>query len=751
MDSVLGWLEEFCTKRENAAKFLKKLVDTDESDEGIFSIFQYMGDMFFLHRIMVFECKKTRYTPTYTWNSHDTEQYRQPTNELMNAAVTFVKEQLLSEKHFLLQDTNALEEDRPLVSRGFRALGLSAISAVPLLRYNEISGFIICDVPNWKDAHIITAALHLICKFVVRVLRMRDILRKSGGIAAQLDAEADKGVLSTFIRESFFDFPSFLNSIELADQYIYFGDMQTGFFYINDKMRDTFDFKSNVVQDFLRKWEERIQHPDALATYQADLADIIKSKREVHDLCYRVTDYEGNDVWIRCCGILKWDAAHEKPLFFSGSVTRLAFDFVVDPVTGFAREKGAKLKIKELQISNPSLSIIGFRLNNFREINELRGRGHSDALLKDIAAGLTSRFRDSLWIYRLDGLRFLAILLPSITEEPRHILDFISLTVRNLYAIYGLTVQTPSSLALMEDVPSETTGDEIIANMLSLLDLAKESPEEPYVLFSPQNLETRKNLSRFMLAINEDVEHGCEHFRTVIQPTVAAGSFKIVGGELLCRWSHDGTNISPGVFIPILERSQQIRAVGRWIFEQAVIHAKRIRRIDPQFYLSFNVSYYQVLDPEFLPCMRHVLEQHNMDGNTLVAELTETNYNESPATLQTFIEACRNLGIRLALDDFGTGYSSLELLLKHPSDIVKLDRSLMKEMAYSKNSSDFISSIVYSCHKFGKKVCVEGVETEQELQTVLEAGCDYIQGFYFHRPMEIPDFFELLEKKSSAS
>ena len=154
-----------------------------------------------------------------------------------------------------------------------------------------------------------------------------------------------------------------------------------------------------------------------------------------------------------------------------------------------------------------------------------------------------------------------------------------------------------------------------------------------------------------------------------------------------------------------------------------------------------------MLDPDFLPFMRQTLVRHEMDGKNLVAELTETNYNESPATLQTFIEACRDLGIRLALDDFGTGYSSLELLLKHPSDIVKLDRSLMKEMAYSKNSSDFISSIVYSCHKFGKKVCVEGVETDQELQTVLEAGCDYIQGFYFHRPMEISDFFALLEKK----
>lgn len=746
MDSVSEWLDEFCEKSEVSAAFLKKIVDTEESDEGILSIFQYIGDIFSLHRIMIFECWNERYTPTYTWSSKDTEQYRQPEEELVRAAVALTSGRLLNGRHVLFEDTQAFAAKHPLASRCFSSLGLYSLSAVPLFKDGEPTGFITCDVPEWKDAHDITAALHLAGRFVMRVLRMRDILRSTGGVAAEIDADADKGVLSTFLRENFFDFPSFLDSIELADQYVYFGDMQTNLCYVNDQLRDAFAFKSNIVRNFLGEWEKRIHRPDDLAAYRADIAGIIENKRDIHDLCYRVTDRTGNEFWIRCCGILKWDAAREKPLFFSGSIARLAIDFVVDPITGFAREKGAEIKLQELQKEHPSLSFIGFRLNNFREINEMHGRSHSDALLKDIATGLTNRFRDDLLIYRLDGLRFLAILSPDISEDPRMILDFISLTVRNLYAIYGLAVQTPSSLALMEDIPSNTACGEIIANMLSLLDLAKETQDEPYVIFSPQNLETRKNLSRFLLAINEDVEHGCANFRTVIQPTVAADGFGIVSGELLCRWSHEGTNISPGVFIPILERSQQIRTVGRWIFEQAVIHIKRIRRTNPDFSLNFNVSYYQVLDPDFLPFMRKTLKRHEMDGRNLVAELTETNYNESPATLQTFIEACRDLGIRLALDDFGTGYSSLELLLKHPSDIVKLDRSLMKEMADSKNSSDFISSIVYSCHKFGKKVCVEGVETEQELQTVLEAGCDYIQGFYFHRPMEIPDFFALLEK-----
>ena len=749
MDSVSEWLDEFCEKREFSTTFLKKIVDTEESDEGILSLFQTMGDAFSLHRIIIFECRNEHYTPTYTWSAKDTKPYRQPDEETVRAAVALTSARLMNGRHVLFKDTQAFAAKQPLASQCFASLDLHSLSAVPLFRDGEPTGFITCDVPDWKNAHDITAALYLIGRFVMRVIRMRDVLRSAGGVAAEIDADADKGVLSAFLRENLFDFPSFLDSIELADQYIYFGDMQSNLFYINDQMRDTFAFKSNIVKNCLGEWEKCIRRPDDLATYRADIKDIIESKRDVHDLRYRVTDRTGTEFWIRCCGILKWDAAREKPLFFSGSISRLALDFVVDPITGFAREKGAEIKLQELQKEYSSLSFIGFRLNNFREINEMHGRSHSDALLKDIAAGLTNRFRDSLLIYRLDDLRFLAILSPEITEDPKVILDFINLTVRNLYAIYGLAVQTPSSLALMKDIPSDTACGEIIANMLSLLDLAKESPDEPYALFSPQNLETRKNLSRFLLAINEDVERGCTNFRTVIQPTVTTDGFGIVSGELLCRWSHEGTNISPGVFIPILERSQQIRAVGRWVFEQAVIHAKRIHRTNPDFSLNFNVSYHQVLDPEFLPFMRETLDRHEMEGKHLVAELTETNYNESPATLQTFIETCRELGIRLALDDFGTGYSSLELLLKHPSDIVKLDRSLMKEMAYSKNSSDFISSIVYSCHKFGKKVCVEGVETEQELQTVIEAGCDYIQGFYFHRPMEIPDFFRMMEARSS--
>ena len=105
------------------------------------------------------------------------------------------------------------------------------------------------------------------------------------------------------------------------------------------------------------------------------------------------------------------------------------------------------------------------------------------------------------------------------------------------------------------------------------------------------------------------------------------------------------------------------------------------------------------------------------------------------------------MGIRMALDDFGSGYSSLRMLLQYPSAIIKLDRSLLGEMIESEKKSDFISSIVYACHRFGKKVCMEGVETEEQNGLIQEAGCDMIQGYYYHRPMEVDSLYGLLAQE----
>lgn len=219
---------------------------------------------------------------------------------------------------------------------------------------------------------------------------------------------------------------------------------------------------------------------------------------------------------------------------------------------------------------------------------------------------------------------------------------------------------------------------------------------------------------------------------------------------MLLRWKFGGKDVSPAVFVPMLEKDNMIHLAGRWVFEQAVCACMRLVSYDPDFYLSFNVSLYQLSDSHFLDFMEETLGKYQVDGCHLVAEMTESCMDEKPEKLLHFVTVCRKLGIRIALDDFGSGYSSLRMLLQYPTNIIKLDRSLLGEMVESADKMNFISSIVYACHRFGKMVCMEGVETAEENTLIRESGCDLIQGYYYHKPMELDDVYRLLASENGA-
>lgn len=173
----------------------------------------------------------------------------------------------------------------------------------------------------------------------------------------------------------------------------------------------------------------------------------------------------------------------------------------------------------------------------------------------------------------------------------------------------------------------------------------------------------------------------------------------------------------------------------------------RLHAYDPAFYLTFNVSLHQLSDPKLLGFMGETLEKYHLKGSSLVAELTESCLDEQPERLVCFLNECEKLGIYIALDDFGSGYSSLRMLLQYPCSIIKLDRSLVLEVTESEAKMNFIRSIVYACHQFGKTVCIEGVEREDQNEIILNTGCDLIQGYYYYHPMELGDVYRLVSQE----
>lgn len=544
-----------------------------------------------------------------------------------------------------------------------------------------------------------------------------------------------------FINSNYFDIEFFFDSMSLTDHYPFFGDISNNLFCICDEMKELFGFESNIVSDLIKVWEERIPHASDLELFRSDVRAVLTGEKKEHNIIYRVITANGDEIWVECSGIVKFD--HEnKPKFFSGFVKKMEYSFIIDPISDLAREGVALIKIKELKDRGYEPTFIGFKLNYFDDINSSQGREVGNALICDISSRLRETFRDSVKFYRLDGLRFLAITMPNYEHDFEGVVDQIHMIVNEMYAFYNMAISNPCSIGIIDKEIKLQNGPEIISNILNVIELAKNHSNSKYFSYSSSDLHDKMQKSKMAIALHNNVFDHFENFRVVIQPVIRAEDMSIHSGEMLLRWKFEGEDIPPSVFIPILEKSNLIITVGRWVFEQAVKHVKRIRILLPDFKLNFNISYNQIKDDTFVNSMEEFLKKSGVNADELIMELTETHYNEDPNKLLDFIKSCKNLGLNIALDDFGSGYSSMELLLKYPSDIVKLDRSLINQISESDESKEFINSIVYACHQFNKFVCVEGVETQEELKFALDMGCEMIQGYHFYRPMEIEDFYK---------
>lgn len=572
------------------------------------------------------------------------------------------------------------------------------------------------------------------------------IERRRSSARIEIDSESSQSLFHQFLKATCCDAESLFQSIsqQNTSSYFFFGDMQKDLFYISDNMRDDFGFESNIVPSMLLTWSKHISSPKFRELYHHDFMDMIQKKRTIHDLRYQVRTVSGKNIWVRCYGILKWDAEKQTPLFFSGRITHQDNEFIVDPITNFPRASAALSRLEKMQASEKQCLAIGFSLNNITALNCTRGRSYSDRLLKNIADKLTDTLSEYMSFYRLEGMRCLALVVPDCPERKDTLVQKIRDVIESCYQGMGIPIHRTCSFGLMEYPYPRLTLKDFLEHMISVIKIAKREGIYPYLNYSPSTIQRIRQISEMELALNQDVLNGMEHFRTVIQPVVSAADGKLIGGEVLLRWTFNGKDIPPSAFIPMLEKSDMIHLAGRWIFQQAVRSCARLITYVPDFFLTFNVSLLQLADIHFPDIMKETLEMYHLDGSHLVAEMTESCLDEHPETVQFFVDTCKNLGMQIALDDFGSGYSSLQMLLRYPTSIIKLDRSLMQEITQSEEKLQFVRSIVYACHQFGKKVWAEGVETTEQNTIVRNTGCDVIQGYYYYRPTELHDLYRLL-------
>lgn len=542
-----------------------------------------------------------------------------------------------------------------------------------------------------------------------------------------------------YIKNFNFDELTVINSLSQPGQpfYFYFGDLKRGVFYLSDNLVELLGLTHNIVHDFLEIWQSKICNDNDRRLWLLDVKRCLVDPKHRHSLRYRVEDKDGNVLWLHTRGLVRFNARHEA-VFASGSITRLDDLNLIDPITNMPREFAAVKEITRLIDHEHSCTVFGIKLDGLGEINEAIGHEAANHLIKRAAESLLEKFSESLNFYRLDGALLIALARSHDLDTEKYIREEMARLINKVYADFGFRFKRSAAITSIRYPEHLENAEELFEKMACFTAIAKQTDNE-FIEFTEHDVDAQHRQASMVLELSASVENNFQGFSTVVQPLIgcAGSDYPIIGAEILVRWSRDNLNIGPAAFVPVLEQTKLIVQVGRFVFEEACKFTQKALRYVPDFFTSFNVSYVQVkADPNFVCFIQDTLQKYGLNGRHFVAELTETNFDAYPEKLHCFVESCRTLGIRLALDDFGNGYSSLNLLLKYPAEIIKLDRSLTLKVNESQNNLNFIKAVIYACHQFGRKVCVEGVETLQELLSIRKTQCDYIQGYHFYRPLK---------------
>ena len=557
----------------------------------------------------------------------------------------------------------------------------------------------------------------------------------------------EKGVFN-FSRDNF-DYNSTLlydALIRGTDEYIYICNMKTGVFRYSPSQVELFDLPGEIVENPLVYWK-KIVHPEDWNRFYKSNTEIGKNQMDYHTVEFRAKNRSGEYIWLRCRGQLMRDEFGE-PSIFAGIMTQLGKQNKIDSLTQLLNYHEF-MSVFEDKISNPmieKLCIVLLNIDDFKNVNEMYDRDFGDNIIKTLAQSIQSILPDNAELYKLDGDE-MGILVDNVEEN--EILTLYN-QIQNmiihlqLWRKYGLNI-TISAGCVIYPKHGDTV-KELYKCASYSLQYAKEHGKNRLVFFSQEILKNKMYSLEMMRDLKASINDDFRGFSLRFQPQVDTESHKIIGVEVLLRWTNDKCKaISPLEFIPILEENDMINIVGAWVLRMALRTFRKWIDYYPFFKVSVNVSAVQILEDTFIEDIVKIIDDENFPYQNLVLELTESHTVQNMSILQFKFKALQDLGIYIAMDDFGTGYSSLEVLKFSPIDIVKIDRVFVKDILKSKFDATFIHFIVAICHDVGIKVCLEGVETQEEYDLVKQIKPDYIQGYLFGKPQTATEIFDLLK------
>ena len=382
------------------------------------------------------------------------------------------------------------------------------------------------------------------------------------------------------------------------------------------------------------------------------------------------------------------------------------------------------------------LGLLMFDLDRFKSINDSLGHAAGDALICAVAERLKQNLRTEDLIARPGSDEFL-IVLPYVHDSQDLARAALKLQCcfEAPFTIEHEELYLTPSIGIGTFPDDADTPEQLVLRAETAMYQAKKAGGNGFAFYTAE----MSALAREHLNLENQLRHAIENreFHLHYQPQYDLQTNTIVGVEALIRWNRPGQGmIAPLKFIPVAEMSGLIVPIGDWVMQEACRQAQdwQSRGADPVG-VAVNVSARQFKDPELVTKIAQCLESSGLDPHLLELELTESIVMEDPVNSAARLNRIRDLGVSISIDDFGTGYSSLSYLQQFPIDILKIDRSFVRDVNADTHNAAIVTAILAMARQLQIGVVAEGIETPEQRAFLAEHGCGIGQGYYFSKPL----------------
>jgi diguanylate cyclase (GGDEF)-like protein/PAS domain S-box-containing protein len=550
-------------------------------------------------------------------------------------------------------------------------------------------------------------------------------------------------------------------AVEGTGEGIWDWDIAGDTYTVSGKLKEIFGWQPTEGIGGRIEWSKVI-HPHDFERVRHALRTCLTGEKPIYESEFRLATRSGEWKWVLSRGVVvAWDE-RGRPIAMAGTTSditaRKESDELVwrhanlDELTGLPNRRlfrdRLEAEMRKVQRSGNQLALLFIDLDGFKQVNDLHGHDAGDMLLMEAGNRIQGCVRETDVVARLGGDEFTVVLtgLDSL-DHVEFVCQKILTSLASPFFLGNEAGYVSGSIGVAVSPIDAATADELMRKADQAMYAAKDAGKNRFSYFT-QEMDERAHAR---LHLSNELRKALENRQLTLhyQPVVDLSTGQMVKAEALLRWRHPVLgNIEPASFVPIAEECGLIGMIGNWVFREAAGCSQRCsERVGRLVPIGINKSPLQFMSQDEDSDWLQYLERRGMPKSSIVVEITEgLLLHPSPMVNETLLEYA-NSGVLVAIDDFGTGYSSMSYLHQFHIDYLKIDQSFVQDLETNPSHRTIAETIIIMAHKLGLKVIAEGIESRRQMEFLVDAGCDYGQGYYFSRPVPEAQLVQMLGER----